>query len=36
MNLFQIDKQEIDNIFKIYQQRKTNEEIDYIQNHIKD
>ena len=27
---FDIDKAEIDNIFKIYQQRKTNEEIDYI------
>ena len=29
-NGFNIDKAEIDNIFKIYQQRKTNEEIDYI------
>ena len=29
-NGFGIDKIEIDNIFKIYQQRKTNEEIDYI------
>jgi len=30
MNGFNIDKAEIDNIFRIYQQRKTNEEIDYI------
>ena len=30
INGFDIDKAEIDNIFKIYQQRKTNEEIDYI------
>ena len=29
-NGFNIDKAEIDNIFKIYQQRKTNEEIEYI------
>ena len=29
-NGFEIDKAEIDNIFKIYQQRRTNEEIDYI------
>ncbi len=29
-NGFGIDKAEIDNIFRIYQQRKTNEEIDYI------
>ena len=29
-NGFHIDKSEIDNIFRIYQQRKTNEEIDYI------
>ena len=29
-NGFNIDKEEIDNIFRIYQQRKTNEEIDYI------
>ena len=29
-NGFNIDKAEIDNIFRIYQQRKTNEEIDYI------
>ena len=29
-NYFGIDKAEIDNIFKIYQQRKTNEEINYI------
>ena len=29
-NGFSIDKAEIDNIFRIYQQRKTNEEIDYI------
>ena len=27
---FEIDKSEIDNIFKIYQQRKVNEEIGYI------
>ena len=30
INGFDIDKSEIDNIFKIYQQRKTNEEIEYI------
>ena len=30
INGFEIDKSEIDNIFKIYQQRKTNEEIEYI------
>ena len=31
MNIgFDIDKAEIDNIFKIYQQRKVNEEIEYI------
>ena len=29
-NGFNIDKSEIDNIFRIYQQRKVNEEIDYI------
>ena len=29
-NGFNIDKAEIDNIFRIYQQRKTNEEIEYI------
>ena len=29
-SFFGIDKAEIDNIFKIYQQRKTNEEINYI------
>ena len=29
-NTFDIDKHEIDNIFRIYQQRKTNEEVDYI------
>ena len=29
-NGFNIDKAEIDNIFRIYQQRKTNDEIDYI------
>ena len=29
-NGFDIDKIEIDNIFKTYQQRKTNEEIEYI------
>ena len=33
-NGFNIDKAEIDNIFRIYQQRKTNEEIQYInENH---
>ena len=31
MNLFQIDKNEIDTIFTTYQQRTTSEEIDYIQ-----
>ena len=31
-NGFGIDKAEIDNIFRIYQQRKTNEEIEYINN----
>ena len=31
MNLFKIDKQEIDSIFQTYQQRTTSEEIDYIQ-----
>ena len=30
INGFDIDKSEIDSIFKIYQQRKTNEEIEYI------
>ena len=30
INGFDIDKIEIDNIFKIYQQRKSNEEIEYI------
>ena len=29
-NGFNIDKAEIDNIFKTYQQRKTNEEIEYL------
>ena len=29
-NGFNIDKSEIDNIFRIYQQRKVNEEIEYI------
>ena len=32
---FDIDKVEIDNIFKIYQQRKTNEEIEYIDSNHK-
>ena len=30
INGFDIDKLEIDNIFKIYQQRRSNEEIEYI------
>ena len=34
-NGFSIDKAEIDNIFRIYQQRKTNEEIDYINSNHK-
>ena len=32
---FGIDKAEIDNIFRIYQQRKNCEEIDYINSLIK-
>ena len=34
-NGFNIDKAEIDNIFKIYQQRKTNEEIEYLNSNHK-